>query len=458
MNRLNAFNTIAGNPVVYHAVGETADDTAAIIYLQPSSKATGTVYPGIIDWAVALKTRDAWVIYLPGDPDYTTAYNQLPDDVLAQASADPYILHADPSLAGDLSGYQFPWVDGNWGTVTRSYTVHGTGRIDFALARPRQVTAAKDGTIVYVNDTHQSNAYASDAWWYWNTIIIQHGEHEFSLYGHLAPGSIPAWITAGCSADISAPNCHVPVKAGQVIAQEGSTGYSSAPHLHFETGQAFGVVAYMDTADDNKNGVRAEPIYTGYIYAEQNVGISGYPSDEVAQWPRGTILQATHSAALAPAVNLIQNGDFSAGKDDWTASGQLNWSVQDSTMQITRLRTSAAPNWASFYQNIAGGVPAHTPFTATLRLGNSSSVAKTVTVSVYNRSGRQYGSIDCVFSLAPKTTLTEYTLQGLAVNSWASARFEVGVNPPDGSPAALVDDISLQVDPAVTKDECITGS
>ncbi len=455
VNRLDAFNAVAGNPIQYRVLGQTADDDGAVIYLEARSKATSEVYPGIVDWGVALRQPDTWIIYLPGDPDYGTAYDRLSNDVLSRASSLPYQIHADPTLAGALDGYQFPWEEGEWATVTRSYDQHGTGRIDFDLSR-RRVTAAKDGVIVYANDSHSANTYASAAWWYWNTVIIQHGAHEYSLYGHVAPGSIPGWIKNACSADLSAPNCAVPVKAGQMIALEGSTGYSSNPHLHLEFGQDFGVVAYMDSADEDHDGVRDEPVYTGYIYAEQNVGISGYTPADVGGWAFGTLQQATHDASLPTGVNLLVNGDFGAGTDGWTPSGQINWMVQNGALRITRLRTAAPPDWASFYQNVDHGVYAHTPFEATLQLGNTSGIAKTVTVSVYNRSGRQYGLIGCAFQVPADTPLQQYTIRGVAVNTWASLRFEVSVNPADGSPAVLVDDLSLQVRPDVSENECIT--
>ena len=95
---------------------------------------------------------------------------------------------------------------------------------------------------------------------------------------------------------------------------------------------------------------------------------------------------------------------------------------------------------------------------STLQLGNTSGIAKTITVSVFNRSGKQYGSFECVFSIPPNTTLTMYTIRGVAVNTWASLRYTIGVNPPDGSPAALVDDIALVYRPdlQLSETQCIT--
>lgn len=452
--RLERFNAIEGNPIAYSVFGKTADADGAIIYLQPISRATGEPYPGIVDWAVALNTGGSWGIYLPGDSGYTPAYAALPAAVLRRADSTPYTTRANADYTV-TDGYNLPFPDGGWGTVTRSYRQHGTGRIDFDVSG-RDISAAKDGIIVYANDSHSITTYNSAAWWYWNTVIIQHGEREYSLYGHIAPGSIPQNIKTACTADLSAPNCFIPVKAGDVIAHEGNTGYSSNPHLHIEFGQGFSVAAYMDTADEDGDGIRAEPVYAGYLYAEQNVGLNGYTPREVAVWEFGALRQAAHSPAPPAGVNLLLNADFSAGTENWIPSGQVNWLVQDGVMRITRLNTADPPAWASFYQDVSAGIPAHTPFEATLQLGNASGTAKTVTVSVYNRYGRQYGSFECAFQLAANAPLALYTIHGSAVNSWASLRFEVGVNPPDSAPAALVDDISLRLLDSPTSNECIT--
>ncbi len=452
--RLEDFNAIADNPVTYELLGQTDNDTSAILYLEPISRATGDAYPGVVDWGVATLNNGIWTVYLPGDPGYTSAYESISSNVLSRADSTPYTIRADPAFA-DIGGYQLPWADGAWATVTRSYRRHGTGRIDFDVSG-REITTVKDGIIVYANDTHHTNTYSSAAWWYWNTVIIQHSEHEFSLYGHIEPDSIPQWIKDACTTDLSTANCFVPITAGDTIAFEGSTGYSSNPHLHLEFGQGFSVAAYMDVADEDGDGVRAEPMYAGYVYAEQNVGLSGYTPSEVAAWQFGTLQQATHHPAPPIGINLLQNGDFSADTQSWTPLGQLNWELADGVLRITRLRTTDPPDWASFYQDVENGVQAHTPFEAKIRLGNASSIAKTITVSVFNRYGRQYGIFECAFELPANAPLTMYTIRGSAVNTWANLRFLVSVNPPDGAPAALVDDISLQVLNEPTRNQCIT--
>jgi len=53
-----------------------------------------------------------------------------------------------------------------------------------------------------------------------NYVMIDHGKGEYSLYGHLQPGSVRVHV-----GDL--------VKAGDVIGELGSSGNSTEPHLHF---------------------------------------------------------------------------------------------------------------------------------------------------------------------------------------------------------------------------------
>ena len=221
-------------------------------------------------------------------------------------------------------GYQFPWDDGTWATVTRSYNVHGTGRIDFDLSG-RDVAAAKDGMIVYANDSHSTNAYASAAWWYWNTVVIQHADHEFSLYGHLAQTSIPQWIKDGCTTDLSVSNCAVPVKAGQIIAQEGSTGYSSNPHLHLEFGQAFGIAAYMDSARRRPRRQSRRSRLLPPTSTPSRTSASAATLLTKSAPGRSARSSRPFTPRPLPATSsLLRNGDFSAGTDGMDAI----WSIE----------------------------------------------------------------------------------------------------------------------------------
>jgi murein DD-endopeptidase MepM/ murein hydrolase activator NlpD len=81
--------------------------------------------------------------------------------------------------------------------------------VDIKLNRGDNVEAAFDGMVRYAN-----NAYG-----YGNVVIIRHYNGLETVYGHLSkikvkPGQV--------------------ILAGQVIGLGGSTGSSTAPHLHFE--------------------------------------------------------------------------------------------------------------------------------------------------------------------------------------------------------------------------------
>ena len=71
------------------------------------------------------------------------------------------------------------------------------------------VFAAKAGTVI---TSAKSTAYG-------NYVVINHGGGEATLYAHLNK----RMVSVGDK-----------VKAGQQIGQSGNTGYSTAPHLHFE--------------------------------------------------------------------------------------------------------------------------------------------------------------------------------------------------------------------------------
>jgi len=94
--------------------------------------------------------------------------------------------------------------------ISHRYRLHAG--VDLAmLPGPGPVVAADAGTVVRVGP------YGGLG----NEVTLQHADGIQTLYGHMA------YTAAGL-----VPGMHV--AAGQVLGQEGSTGASTGPHLHFE--------------------------------------------------------------------------------------------------------------------------------------------------------------------------------------------------------------------------------
>lgn len=104
-------------------------------------------------------------------------------------------------------------VSSNFGTRVHPITgkKHTHTGIDFAAPQGTDIYAAEDG-VVLVAQTWSS---------YGNCVIIDHGNGLWTLYGHIRNGGIK--VEKGEK-----------VKKGQKIAEVGSTGNSTGPHLHFE--------------------------------------------------------------------------------------------------------------------------------------------------------------------------------------------------------------------------------
>ncbi len=117
---------------------------------------------------------------------------------------------AFPVQDGDGAGLVWPVT----GAVSRGYKSGGEGGaphlgLDIAARLGAPVRAALSGLVVFAG---VDSAFG-------NMLVIDHGQEISTLYGHNAE----LFVKQGDS-----------VERGEVIARLGSTGRSTAPHLHFE--------------------------------------------------------------------------------------------------------------------------------------------------------------------------------------------------------------------------------
>ncbi len=134
----------------------------------------------------------------------------------------------EPEPDPQPSGYVWP-VPGHytlssvWNEDRDTYN-HGAIDISDATIMNAQVVAAESGTVVLSNSDCTHN-YGKDGscgcgGGYGNYLMIDHGNGKATLYAHLTSLTVS-------SGDY--------VRKGQLIGYVGTTGWSTGPHLHFET-------------------------------------------------------------------------------------------------------------------------------------------------------------------------------------------------------------------------------
>jgi hypothetical protein len=106
------------------------------------------------------------------------------------------------------------------GGFTSSDKLHPNGHkgIDFGVSTGTTVMAAADGEVIFVGGNSKNTYPGGPRVWGLN-IQIKHAGGYKTIYAHLS----------GANVSVGAK-----VVAGQAIGQSGNSGFSTAPHLHFE--------------------------------------------------------------------------------------------------------------------------------------------------------------------------------------------------------------------------------
>lgn len=96
-----------------------------------------------------------------------------------------------------------------------------THAIDFTMEVGTPICAARDGIVLEVKEDSDKRGKTYKYQEHGNYIVIYHSDGTMSNYFHLKKNG--SKVKVGDT-----------VKAGQVIALSGNTGWSSGPHLHFQ--------------------------------------------------------------------------------------------------------------------------------------------------------------------------------------------------------------------------------
>jgi murein DD-endopeptidase MepM/ murein hydrolase activator NlpD len=92
--------------------------------------------------------------------------------------------------------------------------------LDFGMPVGTPVHAARDGTVVLVEDSHDVGCPREECGRFANFVVVLHSDGTTGEYFHLERGSVQVRVGEH-------------VARGQRLARSGSTGFSTAPHLHF---------------------------------------------------------------------------------------------------------------------------------------------------------------------------------------------------------------------------------
>lgn len=154
------------------------------------------------------------------EAQYERVRQLLGADATTEATGEPILppLRATPDTTGAGAGDDAAMIDGaieRWPLDSRGFITRRVSDgadhpgVDIAVRRGTLIRAAGEGVVRI--------AGVDDVYGYY--VVLDHGDGIQSLYGH---------------ADTLLVNAGASVAAGQPLARVGTSGRSSAPHLHFE--------------------------------------------------------------------------------------------------------------------------------------------------------------------------------------------------------------------------------
>lgn len=174
---------------------------------------------------LAREQSDGWHVLSPVSGAlgaYEALLRSFPDELIDPATKA--FLSTAEAPAANFTQHSLPWPVGQSAQVTKKNASGHTDQIDFGI--DRSIYASKAGKVVFLKEVSSDTLHncqiapPDPCWKKANMVVIEHAAGELSWYVHVKQNSVPVILGSW-------------VSQGTKIAEEGNTGYSSGPHLHY---------------------------------------------------------------------------------------------------------------------------------------------------------------------------------------------------------------------------------
>ena len=167
----------------------------------------------------------------------------------------------------------------------------------------------------------------------------------------------------------------------------------------------------------------------------------------------------TPTITPTPPPNRIINGDFSNGLNNWVfASDVSKKQVINGVLNATREGTSSTGSISqtmSFTANVGQALEAQ------FLMGNNSSVAKPVSITLRSTTVSSPGAVTCLYNVPANTPLTAYHLIGPVGTGWTGTGvlFQIILNTADKEGFLLLDNVEVRqyLNTSLTGTDCYVG-
>jgi hypothetical protein len=254
------------------------------------------------------------------------------------------------------AGAQVPVSQGNHGYF--SHNGRSAYAVDWVVDEGTEVVAARAGKVVELREDSDQGCGEPECSDLANFVVLDHGDATTGLYFHLQQDGVLVELGQV-------------VGAGEVIALSGNTGWSTGPHLHFQTddllgqslplywedqpeGMVFGGGSFVSgnveqPAPDPFVGSTCPVDLFSHLAVELDPGI---PCARV----EGALLAPVGATSLVPGAQVML-GLYSTVLGDWTyrCTGQPSWSGElevpaDQFQGYTFFVAAAADEYCATFQ------------------------------------------------------------------------------------------------------------